>query len=426
MNHNPVSDTPLLSLAMIVRDGGQLFTSLLEAAAPHVDEMVIGDTGSSDGCDEVARGLGARVFDLPWEDDFAAVRNQVLERCRGRWILIMDADEQLCPVDWRGLRRWVEQHTASEDWLAGTMLTRNYLTGLHPKRGWTPNPAPDHQALPQGNPAPGYVPTSKVRLFPNHPEIRFHGHLHETVEASLRATNTSTTLLPFVVHHFGMLPDHSTADQVQAKARRYLRLARLKASDNPHLPAAWSELAECAINCGDLEQALTAIERALVLAPINPAFRLTAGWIQRELGRLDEADQHLAAAENAPAQTDGLRAEVAHLRAQIAMLRDRPTLAGPLLNRALKLAPGNPHFLNTLGAWQLQMGRGEQARLILERAHALCPQATEPLVNLGLLYRAAEHPDLAQQMYRLALERDPDCARALQGLEALNAELQPA
>ena len=86
--------------------------------------------------------------------------------------------------------------------------------------------------------------------------------------------------------------------------------------------------------------------------------------------------------------------------------------------------PANPHFLNTLGAWQLQMGRGEQARRILERAHALCPRATEPLVNLGLLYRAAEHPHLAEQMYRLALDRDPDCARALEGLRRLEEAAQ--
>ena len=39
------------------------------------DEMIVVDTGSQDRTKEIAREAGARVFEFPWTDDFAAARN---------------------------------------------------------------------------------------------------------------------------------------------------------------------------------------------------------------------------------------------------------------------------------------------------------------------------------------------------------------
>ena len=413
------AEAPLLTLAMIVRDGGQLFASLLETAASHVDEIIIGDTGSRDNSKAVARGSGALVYDIPWTDDFAAARNAVLERSTGSWILILDADEQIAPQDWLALKKWVTEHRQRGELLAASIQTRNYLPGRHFKRSWQPNPDPDPHALPEGNPAAGFVPSTKVRLIPNHPEIRFAGHLHETVETSLRVAGIPVVNLPLPIHHFGMLPRFQTPELRQAKARQYLKLARRKASATPHLPCAWAELADCAIACGNLDQGLQAIDRALVLAPVNVEYRLTAGWLLKEKGRLDDADRQLSAAGCSGPASDGVLAEISHLRAQIAMLRNEHRQAGQFLNLALRLVPGNGHYLNTLGAWHLQEGRGEQARLALERSHILCPESVEPLLNLGVMYEAAGMPERAEASYRQALDLDPECTRAGKALTRL-------
>ena len=37
--------------------------------------------------------FGARVFDFPWCDDFAAARNETLRHATGQWVLWLDADE---------------------------------------------------------------------------------------------------------------------------------------------------------------------------------------------------------------------------------------------------------------------------------------------------------------------------------------------
>lgn len=416
----PHSDLPpLLSLAMIVKDGGQLFASLLQEARNWVDEMVIGDTGSEDASRQIAAVRGARVLDVPWTDDFAEARNTVLRECRGQFILVLDADEQVAPADWRHLRDWVADPQRVQQPVAASILTRNYLPGRHFKRGWLANPEPDPHALPQGNPAEGYVPTAKVRVFPNRKAIHFIGHLHETVESSLRNLGIPTVHLEWPVHHFGMLSDHQNSAQRESKNRKYLRLARRKASAHPHLPCAWAELADCAVACGEPEQALIAIERALVLMPLNPDYRLTAATILKEMGELQKARQQLVTAMNSGPVCDQTTADIAHLRAQILMLQGHPEQAGGDLDQALKLMPGNGYYLNTLGAWHLQCGRGKQAQLALQRAHVQNSTAVDPLLNLGLLHSASGQPDLAEQHYQRVLELDPENPRARKALARL-------
>ena len=147
------NEMPLLSLAMIVRDGGQNLAPLLADASQWVDEIVIADTGSADDSVAVAEAHGALVHHIEWTDDFAAARNQALSHCRGAWILVLDADELLCQSTWRDLRDWVEQRNRQQRFLAGSITTRNYLPDRYGKQGWTPVRDDDPHSLPQGPPS---------------------------------------------------------------------------------------------------------------------------------------------------------------------------------------------------------------------------------------------------------------------------------
>ncbi|HVX63161.1 MAG TPA: glycosyltransferase, partial [Pirellulales bacterium] len=68
---------PRVSLTMIVRNEEADLPRCLESVADLVDEIVIVDTGSTDGTKAVAARFGPKVklFDFPWCDDFAAARN---------------------------------------------------------------------------------------------------------------------------------------------------------------------------------------------------------------------------------------------------------------------------------------------------------------------------------------------------------------
>ena len=218
-------------------------------------------------------------------------------------------------------------------------MTRNYLAGRHGRRRWQPVPDPDPHALAPGRPpAPGFVPSVKVRLFPRHQQIRFRGRLHETVEASLGETGCPIIDLEVPVHHFGSLAGDS------AKPGFYLDLARRKAAEEPDDPAAWAELADCAVVCGRHDEALAAIDRALVLDPADADRRLTAGWLLLQRGRLEQADAQLAGVSRCGGIDDTLLAEACHLRAQISLQQERTEAAGRLLAVALHLAPGNGHY----------------------------------------------------------------------------------
>ncbi len=82
-----------ISLTMIVRNEEPNLESCLRAACPLVDEMVIVDTGSTDDTVEIAKSLGAKVFNFKWNDDFSAARNFAIGKSTGDWNLILDADE---------------------------------------------------------------------------------------------------------------------------------------------------------------------------------------------------------------------------------------------------------------------------------------------------------------------------------------------
>lgn len=205
------------------------------------------------------------------------------------------------------------------------------------------------------------------------------------------------------------------------KACRYLALARRKTQDLPHDPAAWSELADCAIAGNKLKEALAAIDRALILDPSNPGMRLTAGWLLKESGKFAQADMQLAAVAGNQRVTDEELAEASHLRAQIALSRENRQLAASLLGVALRLSPQNGHYLNTLGVFNLQEGRGEQARQALEKARQAMPDRAEPWLNLGLMYEAAGHPDRAADHLRQALRLDPSCPGAAVAMQRLGA-----
>src|SRR3989344_9344781 len=58
-------------------------------------EIIVVDMESTDKTKEVAKKLGAKVFDHKYVGYVEPARNSALEYAKGPWILILDADEEI-------------------------------------------------------------------------------------------------------------------------------------------------------------------------------------------------------------------------------------------------------------------------------------------------------------------------------------------
>jgi glycosyltransferase involved in cell wall biosynthesis len=85
--------TPKISLIVITRNEEELIGQCLNSAAAFCDELIVVDSFSTDRTAEIARGLGARVFERPFEG-YIAQKQFALEQAGGEWVFSLDADEQ--------------------------------------------------------------------------------------------------------------------------------------------------------------------------------------------------------------------------------------------------------------------------------------------------------------------------------------------
>ena len=57
------------------------------------DEIIVADSGSTDGTAAIAERMGAWVVQIPFQG-FGDLRNKAVAACRHEWILSIDADER--------------------------------------------------------------------------------------------------------------------------------------------------------------------------------------------------------------------------------------------------------------------------------------------------------------------------------------------
>lgn len=66
----------------------------IESLKAVADEILVGDSGSSDDTVRLAEAAGAKVISLPWEG-YGATKNRLSQVASHDWILSIDADERL-------------------------------------------------------------------------------------------------------------------------------------------------------------------------------------------------------------------------------------------------------------------------------------------------------------------------------------------
>ncbi len=364
-----------LSICMIVKNEEKNIVRALLNMRPLADEMIVVDTGSSDRTKDIARALGAKVFDFErtGEFNFSEARNFSISRASGGWILAMDADEVISPADRGRIRALVEG--ARKD-TAYSFTTRNYI--LSPAVwGWRANDG----VYPEQEAGTGWLPSIKVRLFANDGRIRFRNQVHETVEGSLEEAGIKIAPCGVPIHHYGKL----SADKVQEKGRDYFELGRAKLSEKggDDFKSA-QELAVQAGELGRFEDALENWKKAASIRPGSLQARLGIADSLCQLARYDEAREAIEKAFKSP--LDCLETSYLYARCQV-FLGD----AGGAIELLENEKGGNTHpmVLSTLALAHLCAGNGKAGRELSRRAgrHMDMPAVlalyTKKLVDCG-------------------------------------------
>ena len=84
-----------LTVITLTRDEERNIADCLASAA-WADEIIVIDSGSTDGTVAIARRFTQNVIELPWRG-YGAARNAALARARSPWVLWLDADERVTP-----------------------------------------------------------------------------------------------------------------------------------------------------------------------------------------------------------------------------------------------------------------------------------------------------------------------------------------
>ena len=182
-----------LSVVILTKDERDRLPGALQSV-DFAEEVVVADTGSTDGTQDVARLSGARVVSIGWEG-FVASRNRALLEARHEWVLVLDADERVPPALRDEILDALERNDPA---MAGYRMPRlSHFLGRPVRHGT-------------------WYPDYKLRLGRRSRGLRAEGgRVHETLAVDGHVGRLTSAL----VHH----PYRDFSDALR-KASRYARL----------------------------------------------------------------------------------------------------------------------------------------------------------------------------------------------------------
>jgi glycosyltransferase involved in cell wall biosynthesis len=189
---------------MIVKNEAGNLGPCLRSIQPVLDEIIIVDTGSTDDTKDVARQMGAKVFDFTWRDDFSAARNESIRHATGDYILWLDADDRLDEAEVRKIEL-LKKRLPSEKNRAYYLMVSSSVR------------------------KEGEIRFNQLRIFPRMEGALFEGRVHEQIFYALSKKGMKFTHTDIVVRHTGY---HDPTAQ-REKTERNLRVIEKELESDP-------------------------------------------------------------------------------------------------------------------------------------------------------------------------------------------------
>jgi tetratricopeptide (TPR) repeat protein len=352
-----------LSLCMIVKNEQASLPQTLNSVKAIVDEMIVLDTGSTDRTVEVAKEHGAEVYHFQWCDDFAMARNEALKYVRGKWVLVLDADEVLTPE----ILPQIKEAIKNDRYLVINLI--RYEVGAT------------------------QCPYSLVsRLFRNHPEVSFsrpyHAMVDDSVELLLRREPDwqVVSLASVAMRHYGYQEGAIASLDKYNRARTAMEgyLAT-----HPHDPYVCSKLGALYVQINQVDQGRELLQRGLDAHPVEPGllFELNyhLGNLQTRLEDLEAAARHYQTAILQPILPQ-LKLSAYHNLGNLLLSVGDFTTAKLAYETTLQLDPGLAVAHNNLGMTLKALGELEKAIASYQQAIALKPDYADAYQNLGVVW----------------------------------------
>jgi len=148
----------------------------IESVKDFASQILVVDSGSTDGTPQLVSRLGADLVFRKWTDDFASQRNFALKHIRTKWVMMLDSDEYLSNFEYR---QFVE--LTKKDNIGGiNVIIKNLI---------------------DNNSSQFYH--RYTRIFLNHKNIRFTGKIHEQIRESIEENGFSVYDSDFEITHTG-------------------------------------------------------------------------------------------------------------------------------------------------------------------------------------------------------------------------------
>jgi hypothetical protein len=196
-----------LTVCLLTRNAVPHLETALRSVVGLGAEVIVADTGSTDGTGALAERLGATVLTIDWQRDFAAAQNAALDRASGAWILWLNPDEELLPI----APEPVAALLSRADLLAYGVRVLDVMRSDEPERT---------------------AETWQLRLYRNEPDARYVGRLHPhfrvPLEELARQQGRRIEISPLTVRRHGYL-----SKLTEDKLRWALGLLELELRDRP-------------------------------------------------------------------------------------------------------------------------------------------------------------------------------------------------
>ncbi|GGD94148.1 tetratricopeptide repeat-containing glycosyltransferase family 2 protein [Paenibacillus nasutitermitis] len=239
-----------VAAAVMARNEARCIERCVQSLIHAVDEIVIIDSGSTDGTVELVEHLPkVRVIrNMQLHDDFAGKRNSGLAHLQSDWVLWVDADEWLFEEDVQAVREAASLFHESTEPTVLNICQVNYIADRESR----------DYSLP--------------RMFPLHRDLHYYGRVHEQVVIQgqdMYAGGISRQAVRIRLHHDGYEPGIM---QHKQKLARNLKLLQKAVEEEPGNPGWLLFYGRETLGSGDTDKALELFVEAERAAQDTPNF----------------------------------------------------------------------------------------------------------------------------------------------------------